>query len=135
MKIGYHYTSKENWESIRKDMKMKKYHIDRDVLREYFPKGVEGVWLWEKDPKGESHAGNIMYQVGKKGSPEIVKLKIKYDPKDVISYKGSKMRFIHEGHVENWKYHYNDAAVMVKTDIPLQNIKVMGMYNTIQRLQ
>ena len=135
LKKGYHYTSKENWEKIQKDGGMEKYVTKKDYLDQYFPNGINGIWLWEGSPEGKSHAGNIMYQVGTKGSPEIVKLEVEYNPYDVAHYKGMKLELSHAGRIEKWEYHHADAAVIVKSDIPLQHIRLIGEYNTVQRLQ
>lgn len=135
LKKGYHYTSKANWEKIQKDGGMKKYLTKKEELDYYFPEGLDGVWLWRNNPEGASHAGNIMFQVGTKGSPEIVKLEVEYNPYDVANYKGSDIDLSHVGTLSNWKYHDGDSAVIVRNDIPIQQIRLIGEYNTIQRLQ
>ena len=135
LKKGYHYTSKKNWEQIQKDGGMKRYTIDKEEMRTLFPKGISGIWLWKEEPTGTSHAGNIMYQVGAKGNPEIVKLEVEYNPRQLASYKGSRLELSHTGAVENWEYHYGDCGIIAKEDIPLKHIRVIGHYNTIQRLQ
>lgn len=135
LKKGYHYTSKKNWEQIQSSGSMNKYLIDKDEIRPYFPHGIMGVWLWEKEPTGISHAGNIMFQVGRKGDPEIIKLEVEYNPRYLANYSGRKLDLNHSGSIENWNYHYSDKAVIVKEDIPLQHIRVIGLYNTVQRLQ
>lgn len=135
MKIGYHYTSKKNWENIQKEGGMKKYLIKKDEMLQYFPQGVEGVWLWKENPTGASHAGNILYQVSRKGTPEIVKLEVQYDPKKLVRYMGKGVDIYHQGHVDNWEYHKGERGLIVQENIPLQSIRVIGHYNTVQRLQ
>ena len=135
MKKGYHYTSKKNWEQIQKDGGMKKYITKKEELDRYFPDGINGIWLWKDNPEGKSHAGNIMFQVGTKSDPDIVKLEVEYNPYDVANYHGSNIDIRHHGKVSNWSYHNNEQAVIVKSDIPLQQIRLIGEYNTVQRLQ
>lgn len=135
MKKGYHYTSKENWEKIQRDGGMKKYLIRRDVMDRFFPEGVNGVWLWPKDPKGVSHAGNILYQVSSKGSPEIVKLEVSYNPSDLVRHQGQQIQITHTANVGKLIYHNGERGLIITEDIPLQNIRIVGSYNTVQRLQ
>jgi hypothetical protein len=134
-KKGYHYTSKTNWEGIQKSGGMTPYLIQKPEAEGYFPKGINGIWLWKEDPKGASHAGNIMYQVAKKGNPEIVKLEIEYSPDQLVRFGEKGVQFQHSGNVEKWEYHKSDIGVIHEKSILLQNIRVVGNYNTVQRLK
>ena len=136
LKVGYHYTSVSNWEQIKKDGGLLQYRMNHPSLTELYGEMVIGVWVWMFNPLGQSHAGNILYQVGVKGAHEIVKLKVLYDPAKVMrSPAGGELHLFHKGHVENWNYHKKDRSVIVQHDIPLENIKLVKSYNVIDLLR
>lgn len=133
---GYHYTSKENWEKIQKDGKMKPQKVEDESVTRYFPSGVNGVWLWDHNPKGESHAGTILGVVGRRGTTEVVKLEVDYKQEDKLTYGIQQIKLDHIGNIGNWQYHRGgDSAVIIKKEIPVQNIRQVGYYNTVQMLQ
>lgn len=135
-KVGYHYTSLSNWEKIQREGYLEQYRLNHPAINAVFGDLVIGVWLWEFNPLGQSHAGNILYQVGTKGEHQIVKLKVLYDPTKVLrAPNGGNLQVRHQGSVGSWMYHKRDKSVIVQQDIPLENIKQEKTYNVIDLLR
>lgn len=136
-KFGYHYTSAENWERIRKITKsLTVYSIQRtEGFERYFPMGVQGIWIWTRNPKGLSHMGNIVYQMSSKGSHVIVKLRVAYKESDVLRVDGSRVHLVHEGSVGKLKYHMGDPSIICTENIRLSNITVIGVYDAAKLLR
>lgn len=133
--IGYHYTSRENWRKIRASGGLKQYLTRKPELAHWFPDGFVGIWLWKNNPEGLSHAGNVMWQVSTKKSTVIVKLQVQYDPRDQLVFNGHKINVFHKGHLGEMIYHQDEQGLVIARDIPLRFIKLIGTYNTVQRLQ
>lgn len=131
-KTGYHYTSKKNWNSIRRHG-LVPYQMDGHIKSAVGMQDLAGVWLWINNPKGRSHFGNVLYHMAKKNVEEVVKLRVTYDFEDTLTphpETGKKRLLLsHRGAVENYVYHENEAAAIVLRTIPPSDIKVVGEYN------
>ena len=93
-----------------------------------------GVWLWTRNPRGLSHAGNIVYQAACKSTVNVVKLKVEYYSEDVFKFGGRPVTVLHSGTIGNLNYHDSDPAVIVQNEIPLSSIQVIGRYNIVDLL-
>jgi hypothetical protein len=129
MKIGYHYTSLENWEIIKKNG-IRPYLIDKEEWHHIFPGGVIGVWIWEDELVGSSHVGNILYQVYSKGSPKIAKIKIKYDEDSILPISVS-----HNGNVGAWSYHHGEKSIISVSGVKPENLSLIKIYDIVKLLK
>lgn len=91
--------------------------------------------MFTKDPKGLAHAGNVMSAIGRRGSPYIVKLEVKYKANRILRHNDRTVQISHYGHIGNWTYEKDQDAIIVKDPIPLKDIKLVGEYNTVNKLK
>ena len=131
--IGYHYTTKSNWEKI-KTYGIVPYLISKPELEEYFPGGVNAVWVWTNNLRGLAHSGSIIWQ-SQKGEAVIVKLRIKYRKEDVLSYGEATIKLYHDGTIGDLKYHDEAESCLVTKIIPPKDIKLVGEYDLIELLK
>jgi hypothetical protein len=131
--IGYHYTSWENWLTIR-ETGLRPYHIEEEKLSGYFPGGVNGTWMWRRNLRGWSHLGTVLYQASSKASTRIVKLKCRFPVASVLSLDGMTVKVVHRGKIGNWLYHEAEPAFIVMTTIPPGLIEAVGDYDLLKRL-
>lgn len=124
---GYHYTSWENWQKIKKQGLIP-YKIKHD-FSEFFDHQVYGIWLWKKRLQKASHLGSILDRLTKLKSFKIVLLKTNYDKTDtLVTENGDYFELTHEGSVEDWVYH-NEKSTIITVRIPPENIELLGVYD------
>lgn len=134
--IGYHYTSVENWSKIRKEG-LKPYEIDRPALRMIFNRPIMGIWTWLRRQSGLSHVGSILYQIGDKGTNEVVLLTYEYNEDDKLSPDGQPDKVVelpHDGWIGNLQYHRGleqERAVIVTKAIPKRKIDLLDTFNIL----
>lgn len=124
--IGYHYTTKTNWEKIKKEG-LKRYLINKRELTEFYPDGIKGIWCWKNKLTGDSHIGSILWQVANKKETTIVKLKIKYKNKDILNLYTYNL--YHSGMIGDWVYHNNESACILNKDVHLNDIELVKEYD------
>lgn len=128
MRIGYHYTTKENWEKIQKEG-LKKRKIENVSVSSLMGDSVYGIWIWEKDFSGRFHIGNILGAAARGGSLKVVKLKVKYSILDLL-YKGmQKVAIKPEGELGKLCLYEDETAFILQNDIPPEKIELIGEYN------
>lgn len=133
MRTGYHYTSYSNWKEIRKHG-FTPYFIQKPDLDQYFPDGVSGVWIWKNNPKGLSHCGTLIFQASYKAETHIVKLKIRYNPKDILRFERHPIEMHHKGIAQNLIYHTDEIAIIIPHHIPPKDIQLVKEFNLIKLL-
>jgi hypothetical protein len=141
--IGYHYTSADNWQSIRDDGLIP-YLIDHPHIVHLGVGAVYGIFVWPKRPRGICHVGNIMFQVGSKGTTRIVRLEIAYTDRDIwTNIDGDRLRLVHHGALTasragldsaGMAYHVNEPAVILGRHIEPERISLTGEWDLIERL-
>ena len=126
-KYSYHYTSKDNWETIKKEGLLP-YRIDKPEFAEAGISPVEGIWAWKKNPKGVSENGTVIFQI-QKGCGQIVKLKLDTTGKRTL-YKGEQgITLHHYGVIGNFRYHNGDAAEIITEKIEPDRIELMREFD------
>jgi len=132
---GYHYTSLANWERINKEGMIKPQKIISSSLLDVFRDGVDGIWLWKEEPKGESHAWNILFQLSTKADTRVVKLKVEYDEDLVLRPpEWGKLKMTHTGTIGDWEGPAEESVIYCGC-IPLKDIKVVGIYDVVRGLE
>lgn len=136
LRTGYHYTTHSHLKGIQASG-LVPYEIPSHIKSAMAAQGITnpplGVWLWQKDPRGKSHFGNVLFQMAKKGEDVVVKLAVEYDDKDVLrAPTGKNMSLAHNGYIEKWVYHRDEPAVVVKKTISPDRIRVVGVYNPME---
>lgn len=129
-KTGYHYTSKENWEKIKKEGLIPQLIYKKEV-DEYCP-GAKAVWIWEKKLKGDEHLGTLLFQLQKTKKTKIVVLMVKYNDYDRLSFEGTPIKIFHEGEIGEWRYHDDAPARLITKVIPPKDIKKIKEYDFIK---
>jgi len=133
--IGYHYTSAENWASIKKEG-LKPYSIKKMGLIPYFgTKSISGIWMWRSRQFGISHAGSIIFQIGTKATSKVVLIALKYKIDDCLHYEeeGEKclVTLHHDGFIENYQYHQCrecEKACILTRPILAKDIELVNAY-------
>ncbi|MCK9369516.1 hypothetical protein M0R04_06385 [Candidatus Dojkabacteria bacterium] len=125
LQTGYHYTSLENWRKIQKEG-LVCYPINKEELAIHGLVNIQGIWIWTKPANEISHMGNLLWQLGTKGTSHLVHLKIKYDLTKILFTKdGRRVNLYHKGSIGNFKYHMGDQAIIYKENIPPKQIKLI----------
>lgn len=125
MKSYYHFTSLENWKSIKKSGKLKRYKMRKGVAK--FSGDRLGIFLWINKIKGESLAGTIFWQIGNKNTNQIVELKVKTNKSGFIFGKNERVFSTHYGEIGDYEYHIEEARIYYE-DIPLEDIELVRVY-------
>lgn len=128
-KVGYHYTSYDNWLQIR-HLGLIPYSLYR--LRPSYE--VDGVWLWPSRLLGDAHVGAIVFHLAEKRTIKIVLLKVLYDTCDIwkprgILRKGLDVFTLHNGFIGDWQYHFDEEGIVVTGWIPPEDIKLEKVYD------
>lgn len=131
--IGYHYTSYQNWLEIQQTG-LRPYHIPEEKLDCYFPGGVQGIWLWKSDLTHWSHVGTILFQVGSKGVPHVVKLRCQFRGDALLRWGSKNVVLGHRGAIGEWMYHADEPACIVMDTIKPKNIRLAGEYDLVKLL-
>ena len=144
IKIGYHYTSLSCWKKIKEKGYMVPYAIDHPSVLDFYPNGLQGIWLWENNPKGLSHAGNIVLQISRKAETKIVKLRVYYRDENRLTYGetnwfkrmmkvacGKRIELTHTGMIGDLTYHL-EKALIHDGPIPVGDIELMGTYDFVE---
>lgn len=124
----YHYTSAENYESI-KDTGLLPYHIRKPKLLPYFPHGIRGIWLWLEELKGDEHIGSVLWQLMTKASTCIVKLKVECNEERLLRQNGLRVEILHDGRLGAWDYHRGVPAVVMPESILASSITLLNTYD------
>lgn len=131
-KIGWHYTSWNNWEKIKRQG-LKRYYINKPLyqstMRDLGHKdNVDGIWLWPHRLKGLAHTGSVYFQASTKDCPMVALLRVKYRPSDVLL--GCDIVTIrHNGEMGKLVYHNRVPALILFQNIPASQIKLVGRYD------
>ena len=133
--IGYHYTSLKNWREIEAVGYLRPYRIQKPEFFKFFPNGVDGIWLWQNDLEGASHAGSILFQLGSKGDPSVVKLKVQYDKQQLLTCNGDSAELTHNGDIGAWKYHTKEWAVIITGGVSVGYIDLLKIYDVVKLLK
>ncbi len=139
---GYHYTSYANWLKIQKTgltptpMSQDKIDVIQD-LAEYGWDG-KAIWVWAGRLTDEEHAGSLLYQVAKRGTVDVVMLRVRYPLRDRLQPDpltgGTMLRLKHNGHMDRWVYHHETPSWLVVQPIPPHRIKLELRVNVVEAL-
>lgn len=139
---GYHYTSYANWLKIQKSgltptpMSPDKIAVIQDLAAE----GWDGraIWVWAGRLTNEEHAGSLMYQVAKRGTVDVVMLKVRYPIAHRLKPNprtgGTMLRLKHNGHMDQWVYHHETPSWLVVREIPPSRIQLELRVNVVEAL-
>ncbi len=135
IRIGYHYTSLENWKVIQRTG-LRPYVITKPQLFEYFGTStVKGIWVWRDKPNGLAHVGCVIYQMATKAAVEAVLLEVQYNVTDLLRPPGVPNEHIilpHQGTIANLEYHDSqDIGLIVTKPIQTRDIKLLRTYNLL----
>lgn len=83
--IGYHYTSWENWQQIKREG-LKPYGLKSTIARHTVPEGTKGIWTWAKPLEGSSEFGQVVWTIIRRDCKKVVRLSYEYDKADVYPY-------------------------------------------------
>jgi hypothetical protein len=143
-KIGYHYTSLDCWHSIQR-IGLTPYLCDHLDIVKVTGKPVFGIYVWTTRLVGLEHAGSILFQMSRRGSPNIVELSFSYDdPRDLWSRGGRILRLRHTGSIDarindvikrSVNYHTDIPSVLVIRTIKPDDITLCSTYDIVKLLE
>ncbi len=128
--IAFHYTSIENYWHIATEG-LVPYLINKPDLREHFPDGIVGVWLWKRDLTGDEHLGSILWQLMTKSSTRVVKLQVEYDPANLLIRHGEPVEILHDGRLGTWVYHTATPAILYTETITPNRIHRLQTFDLV----
>ena len=129
--IGWHYTSLENWERIRREG-LRPYRITKPTLLQWYHDAtVQGVWVWNERQTGVSHAGSILWQVAGKAVQKVVMLRVTYNGDNIVGPgDGNRLLLHHDGVIGDFPYHDGTQdAYIVGVAIPPDDIELVEVYD------
>lgn len=135
--IGYHYTSYQNWLNImNKGLRLQ--HIDKPELKKWFPDGVDGVWVWERELSPIDELGSVLWQLQSKTRTKIVKLEIEFhygqwlywhDPE---THSQMSVSLTHTGVMGDYLFHPGSPVARILTEPVLpENIKLVRVFELL----
>ncbi len=126
---GYHYTSFEAWERIKREGLIPQ-PLHKPELSRYFRKIINGIWIWKKRMFGGAHIGSILFQVATKQTLKVVCLEVSYNPQYILKYKGKYIILYHNGLMGDWYYHSGkQTSIIITNPIPPSKIKLVKIYD------
>lgn len=135
MLTGYHYTSYDNWLKIREEGLIP-YHIYKEgLLAYYFPQGVDAIWVFKQDFTGLKLFGAILWQCQAKNCTQVVKLRVSYYKRDVLTKymtetkKRHSIKLTHDADIWNLVFHKKEPADLLKNRIPPDRVEFVDMYD------
>ena len=132
---GFHYTSYENWLHIQSEG-LVPYPIRKKEFNEFFPDGLMGVWVWQRELIGDEHIGSVLWQLATKSSTRLVKLQVEYNlHAQVKTASGDTFTILHDGVFGDWKYHHGAEAIVIAETIPPEHIYRLATYDLTEMFQ
>ncbi len=104
---------------------------DRDLI---IDRDVNGIWLYIGEPSPEDHLGMLLHQLGDKGTPNLVRLKVKFYKKYLFQPENKKENqyIAMSCSIGAWRrIHSAPVAVLTRT-IPPRNIELDGVYDLVR---
>lgn len=129
--IGYHYTSKEHWEEIKKEG-LKPSLIRHIELQDMFRKQIFGIWVWSKKQDIVSHFGNLIRVLSVHNSSNITLLSVQYEEKDVLKFGKRIIVPTHIGEIGSFIYHKDEPAHILTDTVPMSRIQLVKHYDLIK---
>lgn len=137
MNLGWHYTSKKNWEVIQVTG-LRPYYINKPELDIWYDHPVKGIWVWMSPLKGLSHVGSIFWQVSTKKTLEVVELEVQYKENDLLRHEdfpGGKVVLHHKGNMGDYIYHDHEKSTILVNKIKPRRIKLIAEYDLLDLLK
>lgn len=108
-------------------------------MKEWFPDGCYGFWLWMNELSDEENLMAIIYQLAYRAQSHIVKLRVNYDEKDRLRYELQNVEVNYRGmncSIEKWQINDdNRKAVIIVKDVQPDKIELVKEYNLIELLK
>ncbi len=124
MKIGYHYTTLENYKKIKKEGLIP-YPITHPDFKNFDKR--KAIFIWKKRLIKDAHVGSIFYQMAK-NKKEVVLLKLKLDEAGCKDKNGDSFNLSHDGMMDKLKYHNHEKAILYFKTIQPKDIQLIGRY-------
>lgn len=135
LRVGYHYCADFEWAKIQVEGLVPQVISHPGVRRElarYFKGEPLATWIWAKALAPESHAGTLVLQAARKGSPRICVLRVRYTSEDrLVLPEGFTYTISHDGAIENWRYHASERAILLGSTLPPKRVKLVGYYDLV----
>lgn len=125
---GYHYTSLENWKSIKKQGLIP-YFIKHPGLLYLFPEGFTGIWVFEKELDAIPEQGILLERIGRQQTVYPIKLQVKYQEKDLLVSPRGSFHINHTMNMQNFTLIENSAVRIVQTVIKPKHIKLLKTFD------
>ena len=125
--IGYHYTSWENWQRIKREG-LKPYDLENTAARNtkpenQVPRGTKAIWTWAERLKGRSEFGQVMWTTIVKDTDKVVRLSYDYGQSDIFNGETRLHYLSLSTDYGSNVYHKDAPAHLVTCHVPPDRIK------------
>lgn len=135
--IGYHYTTREHWEEIKKEglkpTLVKNVEIYNAIPNKIRPQQIFGIWVWKNKQDGLSHFGNLIRVALVHGSTNVTVISVEYKKEDLYTtayHQG--LNISHHGEIQNLEYHKDELADVLCNTIPMSQIRLQKHYDLVK---
>ena len=123
---GYHYTSWENWQQIKREG-LKPYDLENTAARNNVPenqveKGTKAIWTWAERLQGHSEFGQIIWTIARRDTEKVVRLSYDYDRSDIYNSETRTHDLSFSTDYNRVSYHEGAPAHLVTCTIPPDRI-------------
>lgn len=137
---GYHYTSWENWQTI-KETGLLPYEIRNPQIRKILPPedlSIKVVFTFKNWKRGEiAHYGQLLWAMMHRHNLHLVVLSYEYEKKDIYRWGSPEYEIItsyHDGELstsygEPWTFHRKEPMDLLLVPIPPEKITIEAEYN------
>jgi hypothetical protein len=135
---GYHYTSWENWETIRERGLVPQLITKPEIVQE-IGAGVKATWTWTRRQKGLAHQGQILFTMMKWRTTKIVLISYDYEQVETVQLEGCPIRVRHDGSLigqrqdgtpsPGWVYHDREPGTLVTASISPDRLRLVNTYD------
>jgi hypothetical protein len=131
--IGYHITSIEHWEGIRRSGKLIPYRVyehETKLVGLGFEAPVMAIWLWMNRLDEMSEMANVMWHVTRKKTKCVVVLEVTYDHETDAIRNGNWLSLNHHiAYADDALFYESSKGILLWKEIPLSRIRLVREYN------
>lgn len=133
MKTGYHYTSWENWQKIRRQGLVPYKDGHWDYLKHAGCPEDKIIYTYDRKQHGLSLFGILMWHSHKKSTAKVVLLRIDYRQEEAMfdggKYAGTGHHDLHSAKNDDAFYHKGEPFTFLCKRIPAKRVELEKVYD------
>jgi hypothetical protein len=145
--IGYHYTTAEAWETIKRDG-LKPYPLQQPRITEFLDID-QGIWCWPEPQTGLTGLGQALWAMTKHRTSSLVVIRARFKESDILTQTGqvlldngvkSVTTAGHRGtftllNGEQWEWHADQPFIIVRNPIPAKHLTLYSKITLAEERQ